>query len=698
MTLEILLNIDDLNFKVQEFTGSGICQFSKHNNKKQFVFSPNKYLQQYDLEQVKKILLSKKMSSLKLLDLSLIDNNISNDYSFLLDLENLISLDLSDTGIDSLEHLCQLTKLKYLYLNNCENLFLIEDNQMKYLQNLVLLDVTGTNIVSIPTEISLLQKLEILNLSSCYRLSFLPESLTCLSSLEKLHINNCQKLKRIPIGIGHLQNLKKLDINFNGYLENIPKFSNDQSCISSFNLRGFNHHSFSLDLTNLINLRELNVFSCSLTNLEVSNYDQLQVLFLNYCSSLVNLNFMNYLDNLEKVSLSLPSVTKIPKSLFNSKKMSYLNIDCSSLKEVPDLFDHLNNLKYLKLHDATNIDKLPSTIGSISKLKTFEFSGFKIKELFDEIGNLKSLKVLEITKCELLSEIGSSILELSSLEKLHINMCPVLRLLPTNLITLPNLEILECKFNQNLKVIPSDIEFGKKESKIKLQSLLLMDIGLISKSFTSYDFEHLSGIQVLSLSHNNFDKLPEEIELMSSLRDLILENCQNLITLPKSIFKLKKLEKLYLGGCLNLSELPQLNFSKDKLENLQHLDLSYTYLKNILFDGYYGDKLKYLNISNTDISFIPDCVGDFKNLTTLNLGGCRKLSTLPETIGSLKKLQFLYLNECTKFQRLPRSITFCSNIEKINLIETKCYFDYLPDEFKKKIRFSMARTNEELDY
>ena len=139
------------------------------------------------------------MSSLKLLDLSLVDNNISNDYSFLLDLENLISLDLSDTGIDSLEYLCRLTKLKYLYLNNCENLFLIEDNQMKYLQNLVLLDVTGTNILSIPTEISLLQKLEILNLSSCYRLSSLPESLTYLSSLEKLHVNNCPKLKKNPI-------------------------------------------------------------------------------------------------------------------------------------------------------------------------------------------------------------------------------------------------------------------------------------------------------------------------------------------------------------------------------------------------------------------------------------------------------------------------------------------------------------------
>ena len=282
--------------------------------------------------------------------------------------------------------------------------------------------------------------------------------------------------------------------------------------------------------------------------------------------------------------------------------------------------------------------------------------------------------------------------------KLHINICPALRLLPTNLITLPNLEFFECKFNQNLKVIPSEIDFGKKESRIKLQSLLLMDIGLISKSFTGYDFEHLSGIQVLSLSHNNFDKLPEEIGIMSSLRDLMLENCPNLITLPKSIFKLKKLEKIYLGGCLNFSELPISNSSNEILENLQHLDLSYTYLKTILFNGNYGNKLKYLNLSNTDIFFIPDCIEDFKSLITLNLDGCRKISRLPETIGNLKNLQFLNLRECTRFQRLPRSITLCLNLEQINLIETKCYFDYLPDEFKKKIRFSLARSNEELDY
>lgn len=698
MTLQILLNIDDLNFNVQQFIGSGICQFSKHNNIKDFLFCPNRGIQKYDLEQVKKILLSKKKSFLRLLDLSLIEDDISNDYSFLLLLENLIFLDLSDTGINSLENLGRMNKLKYLYLNNCENLFLIENNQMNYLENLVLLDLSGTNIISIPSEILRLQKLKILNLSSCDRLYSLPDSMSSLLSLEKLHVNNCPKLKKIPPGIGCLQNLKKLDINFNGYLENIPTFSNKLSCLSSFNLRGFNHHSFSLDLTNLVNLRELNLFSCSLTNLEVSHYNQLQVLFVNYCSNLINLNFMNYLNNLEKVSLSLPSVTSIPKSLFNSKKMSYLNIDCSSLKEVPNLFDNLINLKYLKLHDANNIDKLPSSIGSISQLKTFEFSGFKIKELLEEIGNLKSLTVLEITKCKFLAKVGSSILELSSLVKLYINMCPMLRLLPTNLITLPNLEIFECKYNKNLKVIPSDIDFGKSESKIKLQSLLLMDIGLTSKSFTGHDFEYLSSIHILNLSYNEFDILPEEISLVNSLKELILENCQNLITLPKSIFKLRKLEKIYLGGCLNFSKLPISNCSKEILENLQHLDLSYTYLKTILFNGNYGNKLKYLNLSNTDISFIPNCIGDFKNLMTLDLNGCRKISTLPEIIGNLKNLEFLHLRECTRFQRLPRNIIFCSNLEEINLIQTKCYFDYLPDEFKKKIRFSLARSNEELDY
>ena len=107
--------------------------------------------------------------------------------------------------------------------------------------------------------------------------------------------------------------------------------------------------------------------------------------------------------------------------------------------------------------------------------------------------------------------------------------------------------------------------------------------------------------------------------------------------------------------------------------------------------------MKCLNLSNTDISFIPDCIRDFTSLTTLNLNGCQKIKTLPETIGYLKNLEFLSLRECTRFQRLPRSIIFCSKLEEINLIQTKCYFDYLSAEFKKKIKFSLAQGNQEIN-
>lgn len=696
MTLELLLNIDDLNFKVQQFIGSGICQFSKHNSVKHFVFCPNKNSKNYDLDEIKKILLTKKMSSLRVLGLPSINNNIPNDYSFLLELKNLIFIDLSDTEIDTLDYLASMTKLKYLYLNDCENLFLIENEQLKNLLSLTLLDLSGTNIVSIPSEISVLQKLEILNLSSCDRLVSLPESLCHLPSLQILDINNCSKLRKIPVGIGNLKNLKKLDLNFNSSLENIPIFSKKLKYLSLFNLRGFNHQPFSLNLNNLESLNELRIFSCSITNLELSHQIPLEVLFLNYCSDLVDLNFMTHLSNLKKVSLSLRGINTIPASLFNAHKMSYLNIDCGYLKEIPNLFGHLMNLKFLKLLDATNIDKLPSSIGSLNQLVNFEISGFKVEELFEEIGSLRSLKVFEITKCQLLSKICSNILKLKSLVELHINMCPKLKSLPTNLISLPNLEILECSFNNQLKIVPSHLNLGNKEHKIKLQSLILLDIGLISKSFTGQDFKYLSSIQILNLSYNDFEVLPEEIVLVSGLRELILENCQNLITLPKNIFKFKHLEKLNLGGCLNFTELPETNSSKDKLESLENLDLSFTYLKNINFSDHYGDKLEYLNLSNTDISFIPDCIGDFKNLLTLNLYGCRKISTLPERMGNLKKLEFLYLQDCTRFQRLPRDIILCSNLKEINLRRTKCYIDYLPIEFKKKIKFSLAQTSEEI--
>lgn len=674
--LQLLCN-DDINFQIQCFTGNRICQICTYFIKS-FIFYTHGN-QKY--QEIEIYLSSLQMSCLRMLDLSFLENNSSEKYSFLRKLNQLITLDLTGTNINCLDNIYDLNKLKNLYLCDCKDLYLLDDTKIERLKNLLVLDLSGTNIIYIPSQISLLKKLEVLNLSNCYKLTNIPNSFGNLISLKSLFIINCYKLKFIPSEIGNLVNLSSLDISYNYSLVKFPESITKLTKLSRLHLIGYQVSTFSLDLSENSCLTHLKLSSLRILNLQLPHFENLKTLSINNCNNEFNTG-LHYL----------------PRLLDRNPKLKFLSLDCQYLQKIPDVFHIQTQIQILNLYNGHNIEVLPKTIGYLTQLETLKISKTNILELDEQIGELKNLNLLKLDYCTSLTKISSNLTHLKKLENIEINNCSSLSNLPMNLITLPKLESLECNYNDKLKLVPSDVNTRYQHLKVNLTNLNLTSIGLKNISWHPEDFKHLSSLRTLNLSQNNFEKLPEEIELLSSLTHLIIQACPNLTFIPKNILKFKKLETLDLSGCLNLTEIPVSNLKDYQLINLKDLNLEYTFLKSVWFDHNYGQVLECLNLSNTDISYIPENLGDFKCLRELHLGGCRKISTLPESIRKLQKLQYLNLNDCIRFKRLPLSIINLVSLEKIDLQQTDCYIDYLPLEFKKKINFSLKSSNQEMDY
>ncbi|MEL7119109.1 MAG: hypothetical protein AAFO07_06705 [Bacteroidota bacterium] len=110
--------------------------------------------------------------------------------------ENTLALDLRGKKLDSFpEQILNFPQLKLLFFNQSSTFKNIPD-EIEKLNQLYFLDLSGTAITSLPTEIGQLSNLLSLNLSSCYSLDSLPTEIGQLSNLRNLDLGTCSKLSR----------------------------------------------------------------------------------------------------------------------------------------------------------------------------------------------------------------------------------------------------------------------------------------------------------------------------------------------------------------------------------------------------------------------------------------------------------------------------------------------------------------------
>jgi Leucine-rich repeat (LRR) protein len=106
-----------------------------------------------------------------------------------------------------------------------------------------------------------------------------------------------------------------------------------------------------------------------------------------------------------------------------------------------------------------------------------------------------------------------------------------------------------------------------------------------------------------------------------------------------------------------------------------------------MFNGLDPERIRELDLSGSgSLSILPKSIGQFRNLTRLNLRECN-FKVMPESIGKLTNITELDLSRCGSLKTLPASIGSLIGLTKVSL--QYCHFlKTLPEAFGNLTRLT----------
>ncbi|MBA0796536.1 hypothetical protein Gohar_007299, partial [Gossypium harknessii] len=364
----------------------------------------------------------------------------------------------------------------------------------------------------------------------------------------------------------------------------------------------------------------------------------------------------------------------------NGKSVSSLLIDGSrfSREDPKKFFEEKQHLEVLALFNP-RLTCIPDPIPKMNNLLLLVIRGCYLLQTVDCIKGLKELVALEITGSPLLKEMPKDFfVEMTKLRSLNLSALGIESLPDVfNLTELRRLILRKCTY---LKALP------------KLASLKDLEVFDVSGSsnlrrLQEKSFQSFHKLRFADFSGTSIEKLP----IVQTLANLTI---------------------LLVRGCVHLSGL---RFMKH-LHKLKVLDVSgATKIKEIFYDCFTDtDNLKILDLSETDIRFLPESLG--KSLCDIRLKGCSKLERLLDT-RNLTSLESLDLSDCFSLKGFPNNffehLTSLKSLDLSNsqvksfpshfdlpylrhLLLKNCSFESLP-ESKTFASFDELRNLVELD-
>ncbi|MBA0611318.1 hypothetical protein Godav_012015, partial [Gossypium davidsonii] len=362
------------------------------------------------------------------------------------------------------------------------------------------------------------------------------------------------------------------------------------------------------------------------------------------------------------------------------KSISSLLIDGSrfSREDPKKFFEEKKLLEVLALFNP-RLTCIPDPIPKMNNLLLLVIRGCYLLQTVDCIKGLKELVALEITGSPLLKEMPKDFfVEMTKLRSLNLSALGIESLPDVfNLTELRRLILRNCTY---LKALPK---------LAKLKDLEVFDVSGSSnlRRLQEKSFQSFHKLRFADFSGTSIEKLP----IVQTLANLTI---------------------LLVRGCVHLSGL---RFMKH-LHKLKVLDVSgATKIKEIFYDCFTDtDNLKILDLSETDIRFLPESLG--KSLCDLKLKGCSKLERLLDT-RNLTSLESLDLSDCFSLKGFPNNffehLTSLKSLDLSNsqvksfpshfdlpylrhLLLKNCSFESLP-ESKAFASFDELRNLVELD-
>ncbi|GLT43045.1 hypothetical protein SLA2020_170190 [Shorea laevis] len=456
---------------------------------------------------------------------------------------------------------------------------------------------------------------------------------SCLPSLEKLIISHCPKLGGSRTSLPSLCELELENCN-KVWLENI------------------------VDLTSLTALRIQGMRDLSCLPQEVlKSLDALQILEVSNCTELTSLwqkgTVLKNIASLEH--LKIEGCSKFVSLLVNEQ-----GLPCS--------------LEDMELMNCGNLEKL--------SLKSLKIESCPELLSFPEIGCLCKttdylLQDLEIEECPSLTSFPKGIL-LTRLQSLKIRGCRDLQSLPegimqnvnsTNISHLEGLEIDGC---------PSLTCFPEGTLPFSLKTLKILDCSKLEPLSERLLHNNASLENIEMWDYATLRYLPDCLDGLTHLTELIISNCLALISFPKTGLP-STLRTLKIYSCVNLKSLPE---RMQNLASLQYLTVCdcpclVTFpngglpsqllllrvwdcinLKEPMSERNLDSltSLKELGIAGApDIASFPDenCLLP-RSLTSIFIGRLNNLVSLSSGLQNLTSLEDLEVYKCPKLRHLPR--------------------------------------------
>ncbi|XP_048447893.1 disease resistance protein RPV1-like [Pyrus x bretschneideri] len=262
---------------------------------------------------------------------------------------------------------------------------------------------------------------------------------------------------RVPLALIEITNIEAIQVNWYNLQEQPLKRVDLKKMSNLIMLSSFGKLTASLDLPDSLILVNLQVIymdgSAYLT--EVPNLSgSLKIVEITLRGCEKSLKYLPEMPgNIQYLNLECSGIKELPESVWSNENISYLNLrQCKDLKILPSSKCKLKNLEKLDLNLCSKFENLPEVLEPMEHLKSLSLIETAVTELPSSICKLKYLES-EILKpmehlgylclhCTAVEMLPSSIGNLNRLQDLNLSGCDQLKDVPTTIYRLTNLKCL----------------------------------------------------------------------------------------------------------------------------------------------------------------------------------------------------------------------------------------------------------------
>ncbi|CAH2046308.1 unnamed protein product [Thlaspi arvense] len=536
--------------------------------------------------------------------------------------------------------LSKLMKLRVLVIRDCDLLTDIED--LKALQGLHVLEVSGASSLKKISDdfFKALSKLQSLHLSGL-QIASSPSSISVLMELHCLIIKDCPVLEDLP-DIQELVKLEVVDISgargLQTCFDNTKGYKKDPSKNKNF------YHLTNLQLLDFSESQivRLPIFQDSAVGNKIHSVTRL---LLRDCSKLKRLPSLRPLSGLQILDLSgtISLVKMVEVYLEDKKELRYLNLS------------------------GTNLHQLPSTIGELSSLNKLLLKGCTNLEFLPSIKNLTNLEVIDVSGCTKLHTIEGSFVDMFYLREVNLSGTKVKTpKLPTKtgIRCLKHIILADGRRfkGEEWSRIKYDIESERSDKASSSNAVVKSQE--ISEMEPGETREIQSNEPCASDCSENGDVIKDRLLQVPIDRALY----KKIISLfdsasQQEVMAINETNELCEEALANAEFVSFVDCSStrltsifNKIKSLKSCWLRMFVDTKILFADVDEERLgslETLSITNLPLLETISCAGSFKNLKKLSIDSCPNIITLfPEASQMPSSLKDLHTKSCEKLEKV----------------------------------------------